>query len=335
MREQHETCWRLVGIELCEESVEHFCLAHAFISARKISAIAPVLECAEEEDFHAELARLFDNGKDIRLFHRARIDPLLALYGRKRSNTIAQPRRALEFQRLGRLTHFASQMLAHGAAFARKKITRFIGERRIIVLRNLARARPCATLDLIQETGARAVLVIGIRTRAQQKGALQSVQCAIDCPDTRKGTEIIALARARTAMFRQLWRIVIAGQQNIRKRLVVAHQHIEARLHLLDVIGFQQQRFRLGRSRDKNHRAGERNHPRNAAIMAAASRIRGDALFHALRLADIEHFALSRDHPVDARPRRRIAQIGFDDIRTALEGSRQRLAFCRQIERPR
>jgi hypothetical protein len=81
-----------------QKSIEHFRLAHAFVGTREVSAIAPVLEGAEEKHFHTELARLFDNGKDIRLFHGARIDALLALNGGERRNTITQTRRALEFQ---------------------------------------------------------------------------------------------------------------------------------------------------------------------------------------------------------------------------------------------
>ena len=178
-------------------------------------------------------------------------------------------------------------------------------------------------LDLPQQARTRAVFVIAVGAGAQQEGALQGVERAVHRRDIGEGPEIVALAVACAAMLRQLRRGVIAREQDIGKRLVVAQQHIEARLHLLDVIGFKQQRlgFRLGR--DEDHRGRERNHPRNAVRMAEAARIAGDAPADAARLADIEHLAILGDHAIDARSLGRMAQMGADDRRSLFdEGGR-------------
>ena len=112
---------------------------------------------------------------------------------------------------------------------------------------------------------------------------------------------------------------MVAGEQNIGKRLVVAHQDVEARLHLLDEIGFEQQRLGLGRGRDEDHRGGERDHPRDAVGVAGEPRIAGDALADAARLADIEHLAVGAEHAVDAGAGGRIAQMAADDRDAALQ----------------
>ena len=75
---------------------------------------------------------------------------------------------------------------------------------------------------------------------------------------------------------------------------VVAHQHVEARLHLLDVVGFEQQRLGLGRGRDEDHRDRQRDHAGDAVGVAGRAHVAGDALAHALRLADVEHLSRRR-----------------------------------------
>ena len=55
-------------------------------------------------------------------------------------------------------------------------------------------------------------------------------------------------------MLDELRRRVVAGDQDIGEALVVAQQHVEARLQLLDEIGFQQQRLGFGLRRDEHHR---------------------------------------------------------------------------------
>ncbi len=101
-------------------------------------------------------------------------------------------------------------------------------------------------------------------------------------------------------MLDDLRRPVVAGNQNVGKRLVVAQLHIEARTKLLDEVGFQQQRFGLGRRGDHLHTDGRRDHARDARHLACGTRIGREPLLHALGLADIEHIVGRIEHAIDA-----------------------------------
>ena len=335
MRQQDEAGGGLVRIELREKGVEHLRLAQRPVGARKVGTIAPVLKGAEEKHLDAELARLLDDREDIRLLHRPGIDPLLALNCRQRGDAVAQTRGTLELQLFGSRHHLGRQMIPDATAFPRQEVTRLARQRRIIDMRDLARAWAGAALDLVEQAGPGAVLVIGIGAGAQQKCALQGVQRAVHRPDAGEGAKIIALPVARAAMLGELRCRVVAGQQDVGKRLVVAHQHIEARLHLLDVIRLEQQRLGLGRRRHEDHGGGERDHPRDAAIVATAAGIARNARFDALGLADIEHLARIRNHAVDARTAWRMAQIGANHRSAPQHGSRCCLPVERQVERAR
>ena len=114
-------------------------------------------------------------------------------------------------------------------------------------------------------------------------------------------------------MLEDLRRPVVAGDQDIGKRFVVAQLHVEARPQLLDQIGFQQQRFGLGRGRDDLDRHGCGDHAQDARrqrrVDAGVGR---KALADVLRLADIEHVAGGIEHAVDAGRGRRQPHRVFD-----------------------
>ena len=159
---------------------------------------------------------------------------------------------------------------------------------------------------------------------------MQRVERSPDGLRARERPEIISLAIARAAMFCDLWRGVIARKQDVGKRLVVAHQHVEARLQLLDEIGLEQQRFRLGLRRHEDHRRGQRDHARDAIGVPLATHVGGDTLLHALRLADIQNLAVDRDHAIDAGPERRMLPVCADDLDAARQ--RPRRGLGRKVE---
>ena len=101
-------------------------------------------------------------------------------------------------------------------------------------------------------------------------------------------------------MLEDAGRGVVGGEQDVGERLVVPHQHVEARPQALDQIGFQQQRFGLGAGDHEFHRRGLAHHPADAVGVEASLRVVGDALLQAARLADIEHVAGRVHHAVDA-----------------------------------
>ena len=165
--QQHERRRRALVVELRDEGAEHFRLRHRAVGARKIRAIAPVLAGAEEEDFDAELAGFLSDGEDVRLLHAARIDALRSLDRRQRRDAVAHACGALEVEFFRRLVHLARQKVAHGAALAGQKIMRLGDKLAVLDMRDFARARTRAALDLIEQTGPRAVLVIAVGAGAQ------------------------------------------------------------------------------------------------------------------------------------------------------------------------
>ena len=139
-------------------------------------------------------------------------------------------------------------------------------------------------------------------------------------------------------MLENLRRPVIAGDQDVGKRFVVAQLHVEARPQLLDQIGFQQQRFGLGRGGDDLDGDGRGDHAQDARRQRRVdARIGRKALADVLRLADIEHVAGGIEHAVDAgRGRRqphRVFDRGMADRERAL---RHRLGgLLRHFRQPR
>ena len=123
-------------------------------------------------------------------------------------------------------------------------------------------------------------------------------------------------------MLGDLRRGMIAGQQNIGKRFVVAHQHIETRLELLDEIGLKEKRLGLGFGRDEDHRGGQRDHPGDARRVAGRPQIARDPLADAFRLADIKYLMSGANHPVNARTLRRMFPIAADDSGAVAKRSR-------------
>ena len=177
----------------------------------------------------------------------------------------------------------------------------------------------------MQQAWPRAALVDRIRTGADQERALQGRDGAIDRPDRREGSVIIARPVARSAMLDDLRRRMIGGDQDIGKRLVVAHQHVEARTQPLDQVRFQQKRFGLGPCRDEFDVMRGCDHPHDAGIEACRPRIIDDALLDALGLADIEHLAGGIDHAVNAGRGRGEFRIALD--RRAAGDKRLRRSF--------
>ena len=85
----------------------------------------------------------------------------------------------------------------------------------------------------------------------------------------------------------------VARDEDVGERLVVAHQHVEARAEALDEVGFEQQRLGLGADRDELHRRGRRDHARDAVGVAAEARVVRHARLEVARLADVDDVALA------------------------------------------
>ncbi len=97
-------------------------------------------------------------------------------------------------------------------------------------------------------------------------------------------------------------RIVMVGRhQNIRERLIVAQQDVEARLSFLDEIGFEQKRLDFRVRADEFHRHGLGHHPFQAVRQFGDLGIIHHPALERPRLADIERIPLGIQHTVHSR----------------------------------
>ncbi len=105
---------------------------------------------------------------------------------------------------------------------------------------------------------------------------------------------------------------MIAGDPNIRERLIVAQQHVVARQEALDQVALEQQRLDLGMGGDDFDPDRGGDHALQAARQPVGLGVGGDAFFEVLGLADIECLALAVEHAVDARRTREGLDRGRD-----------------------
>src|SRR5262249_28794742 len=320
---------RLVVVELRQEGAEHLTRTERAVGLREIGAVAPVLPGAEEEHLHAEEAALLMHGEHVRLLNAARIDALMRLHGRERGKAVAVDRGALVVQRGGGFLHLGRELLLHPAAAPGEKVVGLAHQLLVIGEFDLACAWARAALDLVEQARPRAALEKTIRAGAQQERALQGRDGTVDRPYRRERPVVAARPGAGAAVLEDLRRPVVAGDQYIRERLVVAQQHVEARPQPLDQVGFEQQRLGLGRGRDEFERGGRRNHALDARIVAGRPSVGEDALADALGLADVEHVAVGVDHAIDARAGGRVAGVAHD----RLAAGRERPGRGREVDR--
>ncbi len=301
MRHHDEPRARLVVVELAEERAQHLARTDRTVGPGEVGPVAPILAGPEEEDLDAAEAAFLMDREDVGLLDVARVDALMRLHRRQRGEAVAIDRGAFEVERARRLLHFDGQLLLHGPAAARQEGIGLAHQLGIFGVVDLARAGARAALDLKQETRPGPALEEAVGAGAQQEGALQRRDGAVDRPDRSEWTVIMPGTAVRPAVLEDLRRPVIGGDQDIGKRLVVAEQHIEARPQPLDQVGLEQQRLGFGRGRHEFERRGGRDHAFDARVIGGRPGIGEDALFYVLRLADIKDLAAGVGHAVDAR----------------------------------
>src|SRR5690606_16725286 len=101
-------------------------------------------------------------------------------------------------------------------------------QRLIIGNGNHPRTRRRTSLDLVLQAGPRARGVKTVRTIAQKKCLLQRRDGAVDRHRRRERPEIMPFAPPRPAMLGKLGRLVLGGDEDIGKGLVVAQKHVVA-----------------------------------------------------------------------------------------------------------
>ena len=178
---------------------------------------------------------------------------------------------------------------------------------------DLAGAGARTAADLVEQAGPGAAFKEAVGAGADQEGALQRRDGAVDGAGGGERPEIPARSRLRAAMLENLRRPMVAGDQDIGKRLVVAQLHVEAWPQLLDEVGLEQQRLGLGRGRNDLDVHRGRDHAQDARRLGRVDAgVRGQALADVFRLADVKHVVGGIEHAVDAGRGRRQAHRIFD-----------------------
>ena len=183
---------------------------------------------------------------------------------------VAQARGFLEIQaragRFHRLDQFVAELVAApvqeqaGAAHA-------FG---IVARRHQPHARRAAAADLVLQARPRAVAEHAVLAAAQLEQLVHQVERFAHRADAGVRAEVAARDRARPAVQGDA-RPGLLGQQHVRIALVVAQQHVVARLERLDQLVFEQQRFGLG-ARDRDFHARDLRQHRHDARGLSASR---------------------------------------------------------------
>ncbi len=251
-------------IELRDKAFEQFARLNTLVMPGKEHMVTPVLPGPEKDDLHAALPCCLVQREQVGFVDRLRIDPLLQLDMGERANAVTQARGLLEVELRRRELHLLRKAVPNVIAPPLQEVSCLVHELPVFACPDLSDARGRAALDLEQKARTRSGLEDRIRAAAQQEGALERVQRPPHGAGRGKRSEIVALPVLRTAMLDDLRRFMVARDEDVRKRLVVAQQHIVARLQALDEIGLEQERLDLRRSLDELHGDRVRDHARNA-----------------------------------------------------------------------
>ncbi len=156
--QEHEIGDRFVVVELGEEGRQDLARGERAVGAREIGAVAPVLPGPEEEDLDAGLAALLGDAEDIRLFNALRIDALVGGDEAHGLDAVADARRLLVVEGLGRLFHGPGEIGLHRLALAGEEVLGARHQLTIGLRRDQVHARCRAALDLVEQAGSRPVL---------------------------------------------------------------------------------------------------------------------------------------------------------------------------------
>ncbi len=315
---------RLVFIELPQEGAEDLRVAVAAVDAGEIGPPAPVLARAEEEGLDARLTAVGEQGEDVGLLHGLGVDRLLHGDGRQRPDAVPHPRRALEVQIVRGRLHLARQPADHRPRLAAQELFGRADQFAIVLQADQAGARRRASLDLVQHAGADAAFVDAVGAGPEKERLLQGVQRAVHRPGGGEGAEIVARHGVGAPVLADLGRAVVAADHQLGERLVVAQHHIEARLQLLDEVGFQQQGLGL-RGRDHHlHGPGQGHHQGDALGVEPPLGVLHNALLQGPRLAHVQAGPVLAIHAIDARLVRRAPRLVADQLGGGQRGFRGR-----------
>ena len=291
---------RLVGVELADEAAHHVGDGLLAVVAGEIGAVAVVPPGTIEEHLHADLAAAVEGGDDVGVVDFAlHVDVLMRLHRAQRPQSVAELGRALELQVFCRVLHAGGQFLLHRTALPEQEGLGLAHQFVVAGLVDLAHAGRRAALDLVEKTGAVAVLEHAVRAGAEQERLFQRGDGAVDRLGAGKRGEVVALPLVRPAVFGDPGEVMLAGEHDVGEGFVVAQQHVVARLEPLDQVGLQQQGFDLAIGDHDLQRLGLRHHPAQPIGQSLELGVVGDPSPKVAGLADVDRVAPAVEHAVD------------------------------------
>ena len=302
-----------VGVELADEGLDDLRGVLLAAKARIVVVVAPVLVRPDEEHLHAGLPAFHVKRDDIRLLGGLGVDPLGRLDLGQCPYPVPQGGGALELHRFRGGLHLGGKLFLHRRGLAREEPRGVADEAGILLFRDVTHARRAAALDLVEQARPRAAFERGVRAVPQQEDLLQLVQRPVHGTGAGEGTVVVALLGLGAPVLLDLRKRVFPADEDIGERLVVAQQHVVARLELLDEVLLQEQGLGLGPGREEHHRRRFEDHPGDPRRMPAKTCVVRHARFQVPRLADVEHPVLGIEHPVDTGAAIQRPQVGLDD----------------------
>ncbi len=175
-------------------------------------------------------------------------------------------------------------------------------------VRDQADARRRAALDLVLQTGSRAIGEEAVRAVPEQEQLLQFFQGLANGARTRIRAEIAPLAASRTAMKPKPRKLGVGRRIDVGVTLVVAQQDVVARfvrlIRLYSRISASASVFvTVTSTRATCSIIATRLHG-----LLGAMEVTRHAFFQVARLADVDHLVLGIEHQVDTGPMRQAAQ---------------------------
>ena len=178
---------RALAVELAEEGLEQLGRPGLLGVARIVRSIAVVATVAVEEHLHAGLPAVLRERHHVGIVDRADVDALARGDVGERLEAVADRRRLLELERLGRRRHPGLQLGPDLVAAAGEEGLGLLEQERVVGRRDAADARRRAALDLILQAGPGAVLEDAVGAGAQRERAQQAPSVSLTAPEEANG----------------------------------------------------------------------------------------------------------------------------------------------------
>src|SRR5205085_8363810 len=189
-------------------------------------------------------------------------------------------------------------------------------DRAVVLLGHVPNAGGETAVDVVVEAGdPRVPARLRPLARAVREDAVQDVERLPDLLRVRVRSEVDDPAPVPLAREHDPRVLVLDGDGDVRKGLVVPQPHVEGRPVPLDEVLLEVERLHLG-ARDDHLDVGDaiRQLADRGARVAALLEVAADARPQRLGLADVEHLPALVAEEVDARRGRERSQLLFDTV---------------------